>query len=81
MTRISNTYGTLSSYNISSEEIQDGDLFGYKIIAVVRGNYWCAYRGSTDWEDEKIALEGDAIQFEVAVILFPTIADTHTWGD
>jgi hypothetical protein len=81
MTRIPNTNGTLSSYNISSEEIQDGDLYGYKIVALITGNYWCAYKGSTDWEDWKIAAEGDAILFDTAVKLFPTIANTHTWSD
>lgn len=66
--------GTLNAYAITPAEIQDRDRFGYKIIAVVSGPFWCAYRGSTGWPDERIAFEGDALPQVVARFLFPSLS-------
>lgn len=77
MTRIIYNNGTLSAYNISSHEIQPEDIFGYKIVAKIWDDKsWCAFRGQTDWSDDKVWANGDEISFEVARLLFPTIAHT-----
>lgn len=72
--RIANEHGTLNAYNISGHEVQTHDRYGYKIIAVVYSeHFWKAYRGLTDWSDEKVASQGDEIPHEVARYLFSTI--------
>jgi hypothetical protein len=77
MTRETNENGTLNPYVVHGGEIRTGDFFGYKVIAVVHDQYfWAAYRGLTDWSDERVAAEGDKISYEVACSLFPTIAGT-----
>jgi hypothetical protein len=65
--------GTLNPYVVKPQEVQDRDRYGYKIIAVISGPFWCAYRGGTGWDDEKVASEGDAIREEVAKALFPSL--------
>jgi hypothetical protein len=65
--------GTLNPYVIEGEEIQEEDRFGYKIIAKVMEYGWCAYKGPTGWDDEKVAAYGDEVDKKVAVILFPTV--------
>jgi hypothetical protein len=80
MARIVNAEGTLNAYNICGDEIHADDRYGYKVIAVIYFNkMWRAYRGLTDWSDERVAAEGDEISVTVAEQLFPTIAQTHTW--
>jgi len=72
--RICNENGTLNAYNISGNEVQPNDHYGYKIIAVIHSeHFWKAYMGLTDWSDEKVASEGDEISHEVARRLFSTI--------
>jgi len=67
---------TLNAYTIMGNEILEGDIFGYKIIAVVFfDNSWCAFRGPTDWDNSRVAKEGDEIPFEVAKYLFSTLAN------
>jgi hypothetical protein len=65
---------TLNPYIIGASEIKVNDRFGYKLIAKVWEYSWCVYRGPTDWGDEKVALDGDAVDKKVAVALFPTLA-------
>jgi len=44
---------------------------GFKIIAVIGyNNDWCAYRGLTDWSDERCAAQGDKISKDAAEALF-----------
>ncbi len=74
MGRFFNREGTLSSYNISSDEILVDDRFGYKIVAIVRNDCWSAYRGSTDWTDSEIGHRGDVIPENIATYLFPSVA-------
>ncbi|MFA5035704.1 MAG: hypothetical protein WC479_00815 [Candidatus Izemoplasmatales bacterium] len=81
MTRIANSQGTLNAYNITPEELTDRDRFGYKIVAVIRNGYWCAYRGLTDWSDEEVARSGDSVSHEIAAGLFPTLDNSLEWGD
>lgn len=66
--------GTKNAYTTRPMDIKDKDRFGYKIIAIISGDTWCAYRGGTDWSDERTAIEGDPIAIEVAEYLFPSIA-------
>jgi hypothetical protein len=70
---------TLSSYTITGAEIQDGDIYGYKIIAVIHGDSWAAYRGSTADKDEDIACNGDKIPYVAAQVLFPTLDACKKW--
>jgi hypothetical protein len=75
--RFTNNNGTLNSYEISGDEIQPSDIFGYKVIAVVYSDQeWMAYSGNTDWTDKEIASNGDEVFWDVAKYLFSTIANT-----
>lgn len=72
--RYINENGTLNAYNICGDEIKPNDRYGYKIIAVVYDeSFWAAYMGLTDWDDERVACEGDKISYEIAKRLFSTI--------
>jgi hypothetical protein len=74
MSRQMNSNGTLNSYVASGNDVQNGDRYGYKIIAVVHGKlFYSAYRGLTDWPDEKVAQEGDSVPHDIAKILFPVL--------
>jgi hypothetical protein len=70
--------GTLNAYMVRGNEVQPGDRYGYKIVAVINEgwNGWAAYRGPTTWSDEKVAANGDAISKEAAEALFSTLAAT-----
>jgi hypothetical protein len=70
--------GTLNAYVIEPSEIQEGDRFGYKVIAFpfVGWNGWGAYRGPTTWSDERVAESGDAVSQHIAELLFPALRDT-----
>lgn len=78
--RTINSQGTLNSYVVTPDEIKVGDRFGYKIVAKVweipwgSESCWCAYRGLTDWTDQRCEEEGDEIDEEVANQLFPSLA-------
>jgi hypothetical protein len=77
MVRIFNKENTLNSYSITLNEIEVGDRFGYKIIAVVHEeDSWLAYRGLSHWGDSEVAERGDPISYEIAKLLFPTIANS-----
>jgi len=77
MSRNPNENGTLNPYVVQGNEIKSRDLFGYKVIAVIHSDhFWTAYRGLTDWSDDRVAAEGDTVPFEAARLLFSTIADT-----
>jgi hypothetical protein len=77
MSRNSNSEGTLNAYTIQPDEIQEGDRFGYKIVAGIweGWNGWCAFRGPTAWTDQQVLDEGDEISFVAAKLLFPTLAN------
>jgi hypothetical protein len=77
MTRRANENGTLNSYLIEPDEIEADDRYGYKVVAVIHADdCWGVYRGLTDWTDATVAIAGDGVSFEVARLLFPTIAAT-----
>lgn len=76
--------GTLNPYVVRPDEVQDGDYYGYKVIAVVwkHGNGWAAYRGPTGWSDDRVVYQGDIVSEAVAALLFPALANTErTYGD
>jgi len=68
---------TLNPVTVRPGELKPGDMLGFKVIAVIgwSGKDWCAYRGLTNWSDERVAQEGDKISREAAESLFyaPTI--------
>jgi hypothetical protein len=66
---------TLNPVSVKPYTLKAGDLLGFKIVAKIYSNnngegFWAAYRGLTDWEDEKVASDGDKIPQEVAEALF-----------
>jgi hypothetical protein len=63
---------TLEAYNISPDEIQSGDQFGYKVIAVLdnAGHYWSAFKGYSSWSDDFIRENGERLPKGVACALF-----------
>lgn len=67
---------TLAAYDLSPDEVQSGDMLGYKVIAVVDegGHFWTAYRGYTSWSDNFIREHGDTVSKEVAEALFYPLA-------
>jgi hypothetical protein len=72
--REANENGTLNAYIVRGDEVQTGDWFGYKIIAVVQSEYfWAAYMGLAHWSDSQTAHSGDKVSHEIAAKLFPTI--------
>lgn len=74
--------GTLNAYHIRPEEIKSGDRYGYKVVAVVyANNFWMAYRGPTGWDDERVANEGDQVEYSVARRLFPTLDAVGHYSD
>lgn len=74
--------GTLNAYHIRPDEIRSGDRYGYKIIVRVSAFDWCAYRGPTGWTDKQVQEQGDAIQYDAAIKLFPVFVDTElVYGD
>jgi hypothetical protein len=80
MTRALNSQGTLNPYVICGNEIINLDRFSYKVVAVVgNNNTWNAYRGLTDWDDDEVARNGDAISHKAAAALFPTLDNNLSW--
>ena len=67
-------FGT--GYNTRPTEVKPGDCFGYKVIAIVRGHglFWAAYRGPTEWSDQRVLDEGDKVSEETARSLFYAIS-------
>jgi hypothetical protein len=76
--RKKNAEGTLNSYVLAPHEVEGNDRVGWKVVAVAYdwGNWWCAFRGPTDWPDKKVADEGDEIDKTAAEMLFPSMANT-----
>lgn len=68
--------GTLNAYAVHGNEIQPGDRYGYKVVAVIHESWhsWAAYRGPTAWGDGHVAENGDLVREEVARALFPTLS-------
>lgn len=59
--------------------VEPGDAFAVKIVAVVYEYpqpHWAAYRGPSDWSDDKVAEQGDVILGEAARGIFRVLART-----
>ena len=56
---------------VSPSDVQDNDAFALKVVAVaLPGGFWRAYRGPSDWSDERVAAQGDLLLEEQAGPLF-----------
>ncbi len=78
MSKQKNGNGTMNPYVLRPNEVAPNEPAGYKIIAVAYewGNWWCAFRGLTDWDDKQVEQEGDPIAEDIARNLFPAYADS-----
>lgn len=76
-----NSNGTLNAFMIQGNEIVTEDRYGYKVVAVVSFKFWAAYKGFTDWSDEKVASEGDKLDRKTAALLFPTLDKNLRYND
>ena len=58
----------------TSSEINHGDAFAMKIVLWIfpTMNMFCAFRGTTDQDDETVAKYGVEVDEKVAKLLFPT---------
>jgi hypothetical protein len=55
------------------EDLAVHAMAGVKIIAVIGDiKDWAAYKGLTNWSDERVAAEGDKIPQDAAELLFDT---------
>jgi len=66
----------VNKVTIRSDEIEPGMGMAIKVVARtydVMGGCWCAYLGSTDWDDQHVADNGDEIPYEAAILLFPVM--------
>ena len=76
MSRDANTYGTLNAYTVRPTEVQPGDAYGWKVIAVVNEHFWSAFKGLSDWTDEYVMMHGDRLPKEAAEALFPALTES-----
>lgn len=62
---------------VAPGDVHEGDAFAIKVVAWVHGDgSWAAYLGPSNWEDERVAYEGDAIAQEVAEGLYYVLANS-----
>ena len=65
----------VNKVTIRPDEIKpDRTAMAIKVVVRVyrtAGGCWCAYIGPSDWPDERVAEEGDAIPLAAALLLFP----------
>ena len=65
---------TMDGYNMSLDEVRDGDQLGWKYIAVVDGDLFSVFRGFTNWDDDFVRAHGDRVYDETLVrLLFPVL--------
>lgn len=57
-------------------DVEKGDAFALKVVAVVDSyaHFWSAYRGPSDWTDDRVADQGDKLRREAAEQIFPLLA-------
>ena len=67
-------------YTTAPIDVEPGDAFAVKIVAVVytpyregKKGHWCAYRGPSDWPDEMVATSGDQLPEEQARSVFSVL--------
>ena len=67
---------TMDGYNMSPDEVRDGDQFGWKYIAVVNGDLFSVFRGFTNWDDDFVRSHGDRVyDATLARLLFPVLVN------
>ena len=77
-----NKNGTMNPYVVSPYQVQPGDRYGYKIVAVIYpSNQWAAYMGLTHWDDDYVANHGDKIIKDIAEKLFPSISIDRIYNE
>jgi len=65
------TYRFRNLQTVSPSDVQDGDAFALKIVAVaVPDNTWFAARGPTSWRDKQVAEYGGLLCEDQAIRLF-----------
>ena len=71
-------YRFRDKYETSPGEVESGDAFAVKIVAVAHpdGVTWAAYIGPSDWSDQNVADGGIPIKQVEAERLFPVLANT-----
>ena len=79
MTRNVNSQGSLNAYMISPVEIEAGDRYAYKLVAVIDEHFWTVFKGLSDWTDQDVADGGDSVSEEVATALFPSLSYDRTY--
>jgi hypothetical protein len=74
-----NSEGTLNAHEVLPDEIDSGDRYGYKFVAVVYEDHWIAYRGSTDWTDERVIEDGEYVDRKLAIAMFPDLQNDRDY--
>jgi len=76
-------WGTLEQYRWTRPaDFQHNTAFPVKVVAVIGWSSdgsaaqadWAAYRGPSDWPDDRVAREGDKLSKRAAEALFPSLA-------
>ena len=71
------TYKFKNPFYTQASDIEEGDAFGVKIVAIVGyANDWAAYIGPIDWSDEMVADQGDKLSPEHARPLFHALRES-----
>ena len=59
----------------SPSDVETRDAFAVKIVAVAGyDDDWAAYRGPSDWSDQRVAEQGDKLSRKAAEALFYVMA-------
>ena len=59
----------------SPSDVEDRDAFAVKVVAVAGfADDWAAYRGPSDWSDQRVAEQGDKLPCRAAEALFQVMA-------
>jgi len=70
--------GYKNAYTTSPKDVEPGDKFAWKIVAVVSPHNavdWAAYRGPTNWSDDDVAMSGSKLRESAARYLFPILSN------
>ena len=51
-----------NAVSVAPSDVHDFDAFAIKVVAVaLPDGFWRAYRGPSDWSDERVAAQGDLL--------------------
>lgn len=64
-------------------DVEPGDAFAFKVVAVVSDiGTWTAYRGPSDWSDEKVAAQGSLLlRSQVHLLFYVLMASTYIYEE